>query len=282
MPGIYKKNNLLMRGLQRKYPYDDLEMTLRKPKIIYDYSTLGLPPSVLSAVSKEVRDIVVPNLIKNTPSSSHNDESKDLISNAKLPLSLISKVSLPNTAVDLGNKVAKTLTGVPMGEAAPLIKDLGKVGSAVGKGVGAMSGADLAVTIDDIRNNGGKVSKDNAFRLADDITGVATSIMEFIPVVGPGLSTATQVLETGITGGIKWGMADKEKKKELGVKHLGFSDWAQTGLDSFNVGWMTKDLKQLAKENKQKAAIKKELKKQEKEEWKHMSKKDKAKKFFFG
>jgi hypothetical protein len=171
-----------------------------------------------------------------------------------------------------------------MGEAPLLIKELGTVGNAVGKGAavlgGALSGADLAVTINDIKNNGGKVSKDNAFKLADDITGIATSVLEFVPV--PGLAFGTQALETAITGGIKWGLADREKKKELGVKHLGFSDWAQTGLDSFNVGWMTKDLKQLAKENKQKAAIKKQVKKQEKEEWKHMSKKDKAKKFFFG
>jgi hypothetical protein len=136
------------------------------------------------------------------------------------------------------------------------------------------------VTINDIKNNGGKVSKENAFKLADDITGIATSVLEFVPV--PGLAFGTQALEKAITGGIKWGLADKEKKKELGVKHLGLSDWAQTGLDSFNVGWMTKDFKQLAKENKQKAKIKKEIKKQEKEEWKHMSKKDKAKKFFFG
>jgi hypothetical protein len=270
----------------KKYPLDEIEMILKKPKIQYDDSTLGLPPSALQRVTSEVHDKVVPNLNKPKASYDHNEESKDLLSNAKLPLSIISNAKLPNTMIDVGNKVAKTLTGVPMGEAAPLIKEMGQIGTVAGKGVavlgGAMSGADLAVTIDDIRNNGGKVSKDNAFRLADDITGVATSIMEFVPVVGPGLALGTQLLETGITGGIKWGMADKEKKKELGVKHLGFSDWAQTGLDSFNVGWMTKDLKQLAKENKQKAAIKKELKKQEKEEWKHMSKKEKAKKFFFG
>jgi hypothetical protein len=226
----------------------------------------------------------IPQLTKNAYNP--NEESKDLIENAKLPLSLVSKVSIPNSLVNLGNKVATTFTSVPVGEATSLIKDMGTVGSAVGKGAavlsGAVSGADLAVVADEIRRNGGKVSKDNAFRLADDITGVVSSGMNFIPVVGPELALATQALETIVTGGVKWGMADKELKKELGVDHLKFADWSQLGLDSFGIGWMNKDFKQLAKESKEKSKLKKEAKKKAKEEWKHMTKKEKAKRFFFG
>jgi hypothetical protein len=304
--GEYNKQNLLVRSLKRKFPYDDIDSfglsnkILKKPKINYGPSTLDISPSAISAMANLQREKISNEMMKNNPAPDrvsdsgnkvdiktlNNEDSKDNIENAKLPLDLISKVSIPNSLVNLGNTVAKTFTGVPMGEAPALVKGMGTVGSAVGKGAavlgGAVSGANLAVTINDIINNGGKVSKDNAFKLADNITGVATAGMNFIPVVGPELALATQVLEKAITGGIKWGMADKEKKKELGVKHLGFSDWAQTGLDSFGVGWMSKDFKDLAKENKQKAIIKKAAKAQEKEEWKHMSKKEKAKRIFFG
>ncbi|GHU21434.1 hypothetical protein FACS189472_14100 [Alphaproteobacteria bacterium] len=60
MPGQYSKNNFLIRSLKRKYPYDDVELTLKKPHLAYNISTLGLPPDMISKINSPENSVVQP------------------------------------------------------------------------------------------------------------------------------------------------------------------------------------------------------------------------------
>jgi hypothetical protein len=169
------------------------------------------------------------------------------------------------------------------------ISTVSKVGEGVGKVAGAAGavlstaslGMDIANAVKDH-----KVTFDNAMRMADDGTGIVASVVGLIPGVGTALSGGLLGGEKVVTAIIKGAKAVKEKKKELGVKHLKPGVWLDTVVKASTPAWMTKDIGEAYREWKKNKpemdAEKKEKKKQAKAEWKKISSKEKAHKFFFG
>jgi hypothetical protein len=169
------------------------------------------------------------------------------------------------------------------------ISNIAKVGEGVGKVAGAAGAALSGVSLGmDIANavKDKKVTFDNAMRMADDGTGLVASAVGLIPGVGTALSLGLLGGEKVVTAIIKGAKAVKDMKKELGVKHLKPGVWLNTVVNASVPSWMTKDIGEAYREWKknkpQRDAEKKEKKAQAKAEWKKMSGKEKAKKFFFG
>jgi hypothetical protein len=180
--------------------------------------------------------------------------------------------------IDLLNKV-----GFSVPQSA--IETFGNVGSKISPVTtvlgGALSGANL---VNDIVENvkDKRVDFNDAMRIADDATGVASAAASFIPGIGVPLSLGLTIGEGLVTGGIKAAHAVEEEKKKEGVKHLDFNTWAKTSMDAIFPHWMTTDFKVLAKEAKIKKTERKAQKKADKAAWKKMSGKEKAQRVFFG
>jgi hypothetical protein len=155
---------------------------------------------------------------------------------------------------------------------------LGKITTAIG---GLTSGINLGLDVANaVQDN--KVSFDNVMNIADDSTGVVSSTLSFIPGIGVPLSLTATIGEKFVTGGIKAGKAVKEEKEKEHTKHLRPAIWLDTVVDATTPHWMSTDFKVLKKEYNKNKPIRDTQKKQEKEDYKKLSSKDKAKKFFFG
>ncbi|GHU18325.1 hypothetical protein FACS189472_06510 [Alphaproteobacteria bacterium] len=291
MVGEYSKNNLVLRSLKRKYPYDDIEMVLKKPKIIYNDSTLGLPPDMISSLVKNVKQ--VSNQYTNGQGEIRDtiQSIKDANSNIDTAASIASKAS---TAVDFASKIGVTVPS-SISTLATTASEIGKAaGPALGAVGAAASGAGLVFDIADARKEG-KATFDNAMKMADDGTGIVAGIASMLPGPGTAIGAALSIGEKIVTGGFKAAHAVKEEGKREGVKHLKPGVWMSTVLGEFTPKWWSLDIgskewKQYWKDDKaeKKAAAaekKKEKAKQKairKEIWKHGTAKQKAMDFFFG
>jgi hypothetical protein len=178
MPGIYNKNNLLIRSLQRKYPYDDVQLTLRKPKFLYDFSTLNLPPKYYSDVIKPLQNDIT--TTSQTDQSDVLDTAKNINSDISLGLAIPGVIQ---NVVDGSNYLGMTqalgatnLANSITEGIAPVLsvsKTLGNVASAAG---GVMSAVELGKDINKAMSSGEKMSFDDGIKMADDITGVASAV----------------------------------------------------------------------------------------------------------
>jgi hypothetical protein len=169
------------------------------------------------------------------------------------------------------------------------ISNVAKIGEAAGKITGAIGAVTSGVGLGfDIANavKDKKVTFDNAMNIADDATGLVSAAVGFIPVVGVPLSIGLTAGEKVVTGIIKGAKAVKEEKEAEGVKHLKPGVWLDTVVKANTPAWMTADIGEAYRNyKKNKPAIKtqkKAEKVQRQEEWKSMSGKDKAKRFFLG
>ncbi|GHU22824.1 hypothetical protein FACS189472_15750 [Alphaproteobacteria bacterium] len=288
MPGQFHKNDLIIRSLRRKYsPYDD-ELVLKKPKIIYNDSTLGLSPkSIASLHSNKV-----------------SDDSQNIYGNAREKSSTIDNI---NTGLSAANAVvshasdavdvAKTFgIGVPetVSKVASTASEFGSAAGPMLSGVGAVtSGVSLGFDIANAKK-AGKVTFDNAMNIADDATGVVSGIAGMFPGVGTAVGVGLTVGEKLVTGGFKAAHAVKEEEKRLGVKHLTPNQWLST-VGEFTPKWWqlqigSKEWHDYWKNDKAQKKIAKEQKKKQdaankaerKRIWKHGTAKEKARDFFFG
>jgi hypothetical protein len=222
---------------------------LKKPKIItFNLSTLNLPPDI-------VAKIIPPKAEEQSP---YDNLSSSILSGARMAntgvgiassipslatsgFNFMSKAGLMDNALDTYNVVSK------LGGATSAAGEIGGAANVVG---GVLGGISLGKDISDaVKDN--HVTFDNAMKMADDGTAVVSAAASFIPVVGPALSLGLTGGEKLVTGIIKADKAVKERKKELGVKHLGFGEWANTVEKSILPDWMTKEIK-IKKKNKKK------------------------------
>ncbi|GHU18853.1 hypothetical protein FACS189472_07780 [Alphaproteobacteria bacterium] len=288
MVGQYSKNNLLIRSLRHKYPYD-VDLTLKKPKIVYNISTLALSPNAIKSFLTDT-----PKARSDVNWDRANDsitKIKDVNSDINSAASVVSKAS---TAVDMAKKIG---IGVPS-SVSSLATTASEIGNAAGSVLGAVgaaaSGVGLAFDIANAKKEG-KVTFDNAMKMADDGTGIVAGIASMFPGPGTAIGAGLNIGEKIVTGGFKAAHAVKEEEKREGVKHLKPGVWMSTVLGEFAPKWWTlnvgsKEWKQYWKDDKAKkkaeaAEKKKEKAKQKaerKEIWKHGTAKEKAMDFFFG
>jgi hypothetical protein len=270
MPVGEYKRKYIINSLNNKYPIDDYfdcindENRLKIPKINYNQK-LFIPP--------------IQQHTNNNSDESNYTIARNTNSNLKLinsGVGLSTNIpSIPGYMNKLGiiNNVPETFT-----EIGKITNNIGNVTTAIG---GLTSGIKLGLDIANAVNDK-KVSFDNAMNIADDATGVVSSALSFIPGVGVPLSIAASIGEKLVTGGIKAGKAVKEDKEKEHVKHLKPGIWLDTVVDATTPHWMNTDFKTLKQEYKKNKPIREAQKKQEKVDYKNMSYKDKAKKFFFG
>jgi hypothetical protein len=155
---------------------------------------------------------------------------------------LLSKAGQMDNALNSYKVVSK------LGSVAPLAEEIGGAANVVGGVLGGISlGKDISDAVKDKR-----VTFDNAMKMADDGTAVVSTAASFIPVIGTGLSLALTGGEKLVTGIIKADKAVKERKKELGVKHLGFDEWSNTVEKAILPNSMTKEIKTKKKNKKKK------------------------------
>jgi hypothetical protein len=345
MPGIYKKNELKLKALKLRNPYENIEELFGRPQRLYNISTLGLSPTYVSefvettetAKSSSSRYEPSSTAAQSEPQKGQNDlgaykgtfdNGRDIAGGYNIASSVIGAVGNNITKpLEVLNKVtgyaapvldvSRVVPMVEMGatastatdaaraasEAADIaratasetqllpeaISTIAKVGEGVGKVAGAAGAALSGVSLGmDIANavKDKKVTFDNAMRMADDGTGLVASAVGLIPGVGTALSLGLLGGEKVVTAIIKGAKAVKDMKKELGVKHLKPGVWLNTVVNASVPSWMTKDIGEAYREWKknkpQRDAEKKAAKAQAKAEWKKMSGKEKAKKFFFG
>jgi hypothetical protein len=304
MPGIYKKNELKLKALKLRNPYENIEELLGRPQMQYNSSTLSLSPAYTGKFDN-ARNI----------SEGYKTASSvvgGVAGNVTKPLELISKATgYAVPVMDTTRVIPMVEMGVNAGNAANAASEVADVARAtatagsnglseavgtiskVGEGVGKVAGAAGAVLSTaslgmDIANaiHDKKVTFDNAMRMADDGTAIVTSALGMIPGVGTALSLGLLGGEKVVTAIIKGAKAVKDKKKELGVKHLKPGEWLDTVIKASTPAWMNKDIGEAYREWKknkpQRDAEKKAAKAQAKAEWKKMSAKEKAKRIFFG
>jgi hypothetical protein len=176
---------------------------------------------------------------------------------ARLANSAISGLSgLPGKAADVlrtGYQIGQYTEGVlpaisKLEGMTGMGSSIGTAGNVIGGVLGGVSlGHDIAKAIETKH-----VSFDDAMKMADDGTAVVSSAVSFIPVVGGPIALGLNLGEKVVTGGVKAAKAVKERKKELGVKHLGYNEWANTVAGSVAPAWMSKDLKEVGKDVKAK------------------------------
>jgi hypothetical protein len=159
-----------------------------------------------------------------------------------------------------------------------LAKAAGTVGSVANVAGGVLSAAGLGTDIAKAVNDG-KITFDTAMKMADDGTGIVSAIASGInPLAGLAV-TGVEKLVTGVVKSVK---AVEDEKKREGLKHLKPGVWMETVLEANAPAWMTADIGQSYKDWKAKAPERKAAKAQKKAEWKAMSGKEKAARFFFG
>ncbi|GHU19236.1 hypothetical protein FACS189472_08730 [Alphaproteobacteria bacterium] len=296
MVGEYSKSDLILRSLKRKYPYDNVELTLKKPKIIYNQSTLGLPPEMTSWMNSVMKS----QSQSQTQSQKQNiyadaRDTSNTIGNVNSGISAgTSIISKASKAVDLAKDIG---IGVPqtVSTLATTASEIGKVAGPVLGAVGAAaSGVSLGFDIANAKKEG-KVTFDNAMKMADDGTGLVAGIAGMLPGPGTAVGVALNVGEKIVTAPFKAYHAVKEEEKREGVKHLSAGKWVRTVLGEFTPKWWSLDIgskewKDYWKEDKAKRKAAAEQRKKEKAErkaerkeiWKHGTSKQKAYDFFFG
>lgn len=205
-----------------------------------------------------------------------------------------SGIGVGASIISKGSKAVEMASGI--GLAVPetlstLATTASEIGQAAGPVLGAVGAAASGVSLGfDIANakKDGKVTFDNAMKIADDATGVASGIAGMFPGVGTAIGVGLNVGEKIITGGFKAARAVKEEEKMEGVKHLKPSVWMRTVIDELAPKWWSLDIgskewKQYWKEDKAKRKAAAEQRKKEKAERKAERKaKQKAYDFFFG
>jgi hypothetical protein len=88
----------------------------------------------------------------------------------------------------------------------------------------------------------GKVTFDNAMNIADDTTGVATSIIAAaVPGVGTAIALGLSIGEKAVTMIIRGANAIKQEEKRVGHK-LSFNEGAYQVLKANGMEWMTEDI----------------------------------------
>ncbi|GHU18467.1 hypothetical protein FACS189472_06830 [Alphaproteobacteria bacterium] len=293
MPGQYNKNNLVLRSLKRKYPYDDVEMTLKKPLIAYNESVLGLPPGMVSWMGTSPTK--TPTQTLNHNKYGDQRDASDTVGNINTGASVASGLaSQASNAVELAEMYG---IGVPsaLSSVATTATEIGK---AAGPALGAVSAASSGVSLGfDIANakKEGKVTFDNAMKIADDATGVVSGIASMFPGPGSAIGLGLSIGEKIVSAPFKAYHAVKEEEKREGVKKLKPGVWMSTVLGEFTPKWWTLDIgskewKQYWKDDKAKKKAAAEQSKKEKaqrraerkEIWKHGTAKEKALDFFFG
>jgi hypothetical protein len=197
-----------------------------------------------------------------------------------------SALSFGTAVVGLPNKLAQLANygGLPSA-----LSSVGKVASTVGTGLNVIGGATSAISLgkdiyDAVKNK--HVGFDDAMKISDDATGVASAIGSAInPLLGLGITLGEKI----VTGAIKADKAVKEEKKRQGVEHLKTQDWFDTVWTANTSDWMNQDIGELVKEHKKnkptkaaKKQAKKDYKQYKKDVWKHGTGKEKAHLFFFG
>jgi hypothetical protein len=285
--GEYEKNNFLIRGLQRKkFPNTDFDefglSTKVLKKFVPMFTSTGIPYD--------------PNIPKPTPEDTQNHKESqfgNVVRDLRTANSIAGMgTSAPEVAImgyntlrGMGELSNATRTYNALSKIAPAAEGLGKVSTGLNVIGGALSAANLG---NDIYNavKDKHVSFDNAMKISDDATGVASAAVSMIPGVGVPLSIALTGGEKLVTGFIKGAKAVKEEKKREGVKHLDPKTWIDTMWTAATPEWMNRDIGDAYREWKKNKPARKAAKKAEKarkkEEWKHMSGKEKAHRFFFG
>jgi hypothetical protein len=171
-------------------------------------------------------------------------------------------MGLYNVMTDVG-RVAETTSKIGTG-----LNAIGTVAS------GIRLGKDIYDSVKD-----GKVSFDTAMRMSDDATGIVSSIVSTVnPLAGLALTAGEKL----VTSMVKGAEAVKEEKKKEGVKHLKPGVWLDTVVKASTPAWMTTDIGSAYRKWKQDKPKRKAERAQRKAEWKKMSGKEKAKRFFFG
>jgi hypothetical protein len=318
MPGIYKKNELKLKALKLKNPYVNIEELFGSPQARYqrgwqiqrnyNSSTLDLSPAHQSEYTGHYDN--ARNISEGYKTAS--SVVGGVAGNITKPLDVISKATgYAVPVIDATKAIPMVEMGANAGSAAnaaseaadiaratasagsngisEAVSTVAKVGEGIGKVAGAAGATLSAVSLGmDIANavKDKKVTFDNAMRMADDGTALVSSALGMIPGVGTALSLGLLGGEKVVTAIIKGAKAVKDKKKELGVKHLKPGLWLKTVMEASTPSWMNKDIGEAYREWKknkpQRDAEKKAQKAQAKAEWKKMSAKEKAKKFFFG
>jgi hypothetical protein len=151
-----------------------------------------------------------------------------------------------------------------------------KIGSALNVVSGVTSGLELGKDIYDAVKNK-HVDFDNAMKISDNATGVVSAAASAInPLAGLAI-TAGEKLVTGVIKGTK---AVKDEKKREKVDHLKPDVWLNTVWHATTPAWMNEDIGGAYRNWKNKAPDRKAARKQKKEDYKKLSRKDKVKKFF--
>jgi hypothetical protein len=264
--GEYNKNNFLMRGLQRaRINEDEYGLSTKVLKhYVPKFTISGIP-----YVNNQEDDIATNRgLTNNNSADEHIHETiRDVRDVAGVANAI---TSAPNWAL----KGYNTLRGEGLLEDSmklynalsriqPMAEELGKVSDGLNVVGGALSAAnlgnDIATAIKDKH-----VSFDNAMRISDNATGVASAAVSMIPTVGMPLSLALQGGEKLVTGIIKGVKAVKDEKKKEGVKHLDPKTWLYTTFGANVPHWMLADIGKSYREWKKKAPERKAERKRKK------------------
>jgi hypothetical protein len=162
--------------------------------------------------------------------------------------------SMINTIPSLPSCMASITKDADFISMAKGLEPVTNVTSVIGEGLNVVGGglSALGLTKDIIQAvQDKKVTFDNAMDIADDATGLATSIIAAaVPGVGSAIALGIGIGEKAVTSIIKGVRAIKAEEKRLGRK-LTFNEGAQQVLDANGMGWMSKDIGQAIKQASQ-------------------------------
>jgi hypothetical protein len=279
--GEYFKAKYIKNYLEKRCPlndysdYIDDEDKLRIPKIKYDYGVNSVNPvNPVNPVNSHFSD--------SNYSIARNTNSNFKLLNSATGLST-NIPSIPTYMKDFGliNSVPETISSI-----GKIAGPIGKATTLIGGGLSGINlGLYIAYAVQDK-----KVDFDNAMNIADDATGIVSSALSMIPGVGVPLSLAASIGEKVITGAIKAIKAVKDEKAKnisgenwidkSGQKHLKASVLFDNTTRANFPSWMVDDIGTQIKDYKKNKPIREAKKKQEKADYKSLSKNEKLKNSF--
>jgi hypothetical protein len=248
--GEYSKNNFLIRGLQQsKLDEDEYGLTTKVLKnYVLKFTISGIP-----YMEEDVRP--KPTAFENVDERIHETirDARDVAGVANMV------TSAPGLAIMGYN----TLRGAGMLEDSvklynalsriqPAAEGLNKFSNGLNVVGGALSAANLGNDISTAVKEK-HVSFDNAMRMSDNATGVASAAISMIPGVGMPLSLALQGGEKLVTGIVNGAIAVKDEKKREGVKHLDPKSWISTVWEANTPAWTNADIGDAYRQWKRKA-----------------------------
>ena len=229
MVGEYAKRKYIVNGIRKYNPewgiYPDDSIFKRK------ISKYTLPiihaPKLMQNATLDV-DVRTPDF---SDSGQSNSAIDDLENHTRTIRSANIALDTANSALGF-TKVGSEISNA----AAPVFNAIGGVTS------GILLGKDIYDAVNDKH-----VSFDDAMKISDDATGVASAIGTAInPLLGLGIM-AGEKLVTGIVKGTK---AVEDEKKREGVKHLKPDVWLNTIWEANTPDFMNKDIGKMIRDYK--------------------------------